>query len=118
MADTKFKPVGYNPRGWQLRPIFVDDEGNVWERGQHQPDKKGTLPHSKEADGPPPEGQVSEQQSPQPTESDPIADPFQEAGVTPELIEKLTKIFDDKFKKEKEEMMVQFEDRQTRSFLL
>ncbi len=110
MANTKFTPVGYNPRGWQIRPLFVDDEGNVFERGQHQPDKKGTLPPSRKADEPQAGKQVSEQQSQQPSQSDPISDPFKEPEIPPELIKKLEEKFDEKYRKREEAQLIKFEE--------
>lgn len=44
MAEQKkFRPVGYNPQGWPFRPVFIDDEGNVFEKGKHNPELKNTY---------------------------------------------------------------------------
>ena len=34
------------PRGWHLKPVFVDKEGNVFHKGIEQPSLKGTLPET------------------------------------------------------------------------
>lgn len=34
------------PRGWHMKPLFVDTEGNVYYKGVEQPELKGTLPIS------------------------------------------------------------------------
>lgn len=38
-----YKPSG-RPRGWVFMKEFVDKDGNVFHRGEEQPDLKGTLP--------------------------------------------------------------------------
>jgi len=103
MAEQeRFKAVGdYQPKGWWLRPVFVDDEGNVFERGVHQPDKKGTLPLSRVEDG------FTEEDA-GPKEVDPIEDPFKELGLTPEQIKKLSEVFDAKYSEREARMMEEF----------
>lgn len=39
---TDSRTTGY-PRGWALRAVYVDKDGNVFHKGVEQPDLKGTL---------------------------------------------------------------------------
>ena len=34
------------PRGWHLKAVFVDSDGNVFYRGDEKPELKGTLPQT------------------------------------------------------------------------
>jgi len=43
-VDIKNTQKSDKPQGWKLMPLFVDKDGNVFERGVEQPEKKNTLP--------------------------------------------------------------------------
>lgn len=65
MAEQQIKPVGYNPNGWWMREIFIDDEGNVFEKGKLNPELKGKHKPSRITDKEPEretedEGKISE----------------------------------------------------------
>lgn len=44
-TDNK-KKTSYKPAGWRFMAEFVDKDGNVYHKGEEQPDLKGTLPPS------------------------------------------------------------------------
>lgn len=50
MAEQQIKPVGYNPNGWWIRKIFIDDEGNVFKSGKLCPELKGQYKPSRITD--------------------------------------------------------------------
>ncbi len=41
-VESSYKPSD-KPRGWTLKSVFVDKDGNVYHKGKEQPDLKGTL---------------------------------------------------------------------------
>jgi len=118
MAEQeKFKPVGdYKPIGWGVRQRFVDDEGNVFIRGTHDPDLKGKFPTSRELDEKsikidPVSGQVVElQQKSEKSDlaEDPIMDPFRELNLSPSTIEKLSEMFDAKYREREAKLIAEF----------
>jgi len=42
MVKDKLSNI-WRPRGWSLKKVFVDNDGNVFHKGVEQPELKGTI---------------------------------------------------------------------------
>jgi len=113
MAEQEnFKPIGYNPVGWTLRKIFVDDEGNVFRRGAYCPDEKNSMKFtSRQLDGERGKQVATEREKDFSVDEQVPASPVTPEGMLPpELIERLTSTMMEEFRVDKEKAIQEFKD--------